>query len=513
MSRLGDNPPVIGLLLIACFCAGMDRLLGSDGRECLPVQGLHLVAGVDRSYAGSYASDPRFLRRLAGVHLVRERAILRGSQTSGLDLADSDDFVLRFKDAEPGSSFGASNRPVRTQDREVHLVTLSAEQFVIGVMDLESTLTHEYVHCAMRERLGERRYRALPRWVREGAAVWAAGQLDELGRNLVARAFMERTDPERLLSICLREPDEYMRDALTFAYLEHEHGADAVRRLIADWSNGAGVEDALRAQTGLGLAQLERRSARFSQAYYQELVGSSGLEDFLAAEQLAMRGDWQGGVALLADLAERRPGCLLAPQARYWMGRLSEQNGRYAGAAEAYAALLQHHPDQLGLQDDARIRLARCLCRMDRCELALDRLETFFTGEPPESVLAEARFAIGEAQYKLGVFDQSARNLRQAVMLRSRHSHEALAYLCLACLHAGHPRQSRLVFSELAARCPGYRRLPEIRREIELAERLAQDLPPMLIRDAGSARKSRSCAEVDRRCGSPRRASTSVLRR
>jgi hypothetical protein len=307
---------------------------------------------------------------------MRLRAILRAQERTGLVCRQPDRIVIGFRDSPVDTGFGASSRLVQSRDGQVHLITLSTEQLMLGVMDVDASLVHESIHCIMRERMGDRQYRALPKWIREGIAVWGAGQLPERARNVVATAFLERRDPETILERVGQldgPPDYYMMVALAFEYISHNHGEQAVRSLIADVVEGVRPSDAFEKATGLPLAEVESSRREFARMYFEGLLHSSGLFEFRQAQRLYRSGDTATAIEKLVTLARDRPDSLLQANAWYWAGRWSFELERYPQAALAFSIVVDHFPEHVGVYRGSRHELDRCYRRMSEKDVHLVR--------------------------------------------------------------------------------------------------------------------------------------------
>ncbi len=378
-------PSFIGLLLISGFCFGMQGLMSETGREWYPVVPLRLEQGVDMSYRGQYHQDPRFVRLLADMPTLRREALAAAQRRMGITTDDPDGFAIRFKDT---LDYGAASQPVRGERRDLSLVSLSAEQAVLGVMDIRGSMIHEFIHCLMRVEMGDAAYLALPVWVREGLAVWGAGQLEERTRNLVAGTFMDVVDGEALgaplgdLSLAWLRTDSYLLDALTFEWLAQTQGEAAVRSMVAELLAGADPEQALQRASGLHGDAVFTAQRRFARRYFEGVLLASGLEEFRLARRALDAGDRLRALAWLNRLVTERGDSVLVPMAWYRIGLLAEDIGWDQRAAEAYAQVVGHHSGQLGLQADSHLRLADCLLRLGRYELAAQQGERFLELHP-----------------------------------------------------------------------------------------------------------------------------------
>ncbi len=462
---------VISLVLIFLFGTGMDWLLTSSGREYFPVVALDIQQGVDRSYAGEYSGDTRFLAMLEEMPLIRAQALARAESRTGLTIENPEGFVLRFKDYSTASYFGASSQPVRAETGDVTLVTVSARQLMLGVMDVESSLVHEFIHGAMREKMGLRAYRALPKWIREGAAVWGAGQLREQARNVIAAAYLEKRDPDSVVHELLnlrQSADDYLSDAILFEYVDSIWGELAVRKIIQAIVSGRGHVEAFEDVCRVPWAMLDMLALKYSSVLFSKMVQDSGLALFQEARRQERWGDRQGAIERLLFLTEECADPLLKPNAWYWIGRWRQKQDRYESAAEAFARVLYDYPDQIGLQADSRMRLAQCLLETKDPEGARGELERFFKVHPdaPDWMRGDARFLLGRALFETAHYLDAAYLLQAATRQSPTFKEEAFYYLALSYLEAGEIFPCKLARSELAYRYPCSRFLPQLERRI-----------------------------------------------
>jgi tetratricopeptide (TPR) repeat protein len=380
--------PAVGLSLVLSFGLVMDGFFSESDRKSYPVVHLDIQDGVDRSYRGAYAQDSRFRSLVHNLAPLRLRTLRQAQDRIGLVCYEPERFVVRFKDYPRCSHFGASSRPVRAEVGDVHLVTLSAEQSVVGVMNVHDSLVHEFIHCVMREKMGDRAYLSVPRWIREGIAVWGAGQLRELSRNVIADAFLANRDVlsvQREFERLLHKRGNYLMHALLFEYIQVNHGEDAVRFLISEIVAGADFIVAFERATGLMWHQLMWRRDQFARMHFEGILMASGLREFQAAQRLHRLGSSATALERLYSLVQSRPDSLLTPKAWYWIGKWEAEQQQYDQAAEAFATVVYLFSDHLGLQDDSRYRLAECYSRMNQHHRVLEELNRFFEDHPSAS--------------------------------------------------------------------------------------------------------------------------------
>ena len=282
--------------------------------------------GVDRSYRGRFARDRRILALTRKLPAMRTRAIEKARKKTGMEINNHRKIVVTFRDAGAFSGFGASSKLVRSGAGEVHLVTLSTEQILLGVMDVEKSLVHECIHCIMRELMGDPYYRSLPRRIREGVAVWGASQIQERAREVVARTFLEHRDPREVLASIgdLDDPpDYYLMVALAFEYIAQYEGEDAVRDIIGEIVDGQDPIKAFEEATRLPMALVEQRSRIYTRMFFEHLLLENGLYEFQEAQRLYDEGNIADAIEMLMVLAVYRSDALLHANAWYWTGRWS----------------------------------------------------------------------------------------------------------------------------------------------------------------------------------------------
>lgn len=249
-------------------------------RAC--VAGL-LLAAVAAAYEGKYEDDPRLKRIREELPAKRDAAVRRIEKTLGVEMPAVD---VRLEDA--GRDRSGAFAEARTE-RGRQVLALKTEYLVLGAHDVEKTLVHELFHCLHRARLGPKAYARLPEWVREGAAVYVAGQGEERARILAA--FVGR-DP-RLDDPLVRLVDglagqhgflDYYEDVAAFEAAEERHGRDGVRRLLRKLLETADVAKAVREALGESMADFERAAAARARRVLEPLL-AEGRASILAARR------------------------------------------------------------------------------------------------------------------------------------------------------------------------------------------------------------------------------------
>jgi hypothetical protein len=126
--------------------------------------------------------------------------------------------------------------------------------------DLYRTLRHELAHLILHETVGVR----VPLWFAEGYASWAAGEWDRLGFLELNLAVVRGAVPDlRGLDGALRGSSTTADAAYALAVsavteLARRHPSHSLKPLMDRLQEGEDFEAAVRATTGLSLAQFER---------------------------------------------------------------------------------------------------------------------------------------------------------------------------------------------------------------------------------------------------------------
>jgi hypothetical protein len=287
-------------------------------------------------YRGKYATDPTIrevVKELEGVRgealpLVKERLTLVPREASKI--------VVSIKDVRParpetitrytGAAFETSGPSA--EDGRI-TTTIHPDYLVSRRFDLRQELAHEMVHAVMHDRMAEGDYRGLPKWVREGLAVWCAGQVEERFVSVLVseKAFRE---PERVFPGLDREEpgfDRYGEYGMAIMHLSARYGTNAPGKFAGLVIRGLATAGAIREVAGMELPDFvnEVRSLCLKRAR------SAEPPDYVAFVAI-VAADKERQYAKVCDLAAECLACgrdsPLLPDVLYWHGkacRLSKQ--------------------------------------------------------------------------------------------------------------------------------------------------------------------------------------------
>jgi tetratricopeptide (TPR) repeat protein len=331
----------------------------------LPLAGDLLVD----DYAGKYARDPRFTALRERTPALVEESLERLRRELGV--RGEPGALVRFADSGYRDRGGLRGKTytICREGRPRSVILFYTEYMVLDPEGYGQRLCHELKHALFRRRMGQA-YLELPRWVREGLALRAAGQLAERAGLILGNEVFAGRDPAAVLD-GLADGDhtytDYLEDALAFQWLEGQRRG-AVRRFCRRLAGGAPWEEAFRAAAGRGEGW-RRALDRHARKWVAAFVGEAG-RAFIALrrEDLARKRkdraaylEWarEKGRAAYARWLAAHPDHFLRPNAAYRLGRMETTLGEYAAAREAFHRVLAVPHRRHTLADDACWRLGR----------------------------------------------------------------------------------------------------------------------------------------------------------
>ncbi|HEX9779992.1 MAG TPA: hypothetical protein VGB20_02120 [bacterium] len=364
--------------------AAMPFALMEGGPQLLHNQTAPVVDGIALAYEGRYSRHPEFPRLVAEAGVLRRRALAQVEDRLGLVPRNPERIIVRFADGLMPDEPVATRRTRYLNGRTVEMLTVYLEPLLLGVVDLERVLTHEMIHAAMRDRMGAP-YERLPQWLREGAATWGAGQLEEKAAVLIAGKAFARQDPATLIDGLDTEPhamDDYFEDAMFFRFLEKTGGTGAARRAIQGVVEGRPYRRAFEDAAGASWESLQADAEAFARASIQDALAASGFEMYRRASERYFAEDYEGALAELDAFTRARPDSWLAPNALFLAASARMMLERPAEAVPDLARVVESFPSYYYLIDDAQYRLSIALIRsgdLERGNAALTRFLNDFT--------------------------------------------------------------------------------------------------------------------------------------
>jgi len=217
-------------------------------------------------YDGKYKSDPRLAKVRAELPARLAAARKRIPYEGALR--------VEFRDLGQKGA-GVLARTLRGE--EGFVIVLYTEPLLLRIHELEATLAHELVHCLQKKRWGTRGEMRYPAWVREGMAVYLAGQFEERARALAAYAGREGAPADAVTRIVngldgRHGLHDYAEDGAAFVGVEQRHGRQNARAFVEALLDGASAASAARSVLGEKWDVFERESAEFARRRLAPLV-------------------------------------------------------------------------------------------------------------------------------------------------------------------------------------------------------------------------------------------------
>src|SRR5690606_35535825 len=116
----------------------------------------------------------------------------------------------------------AITETIAVDDKPYTRIIVYTEHVGDGAEDHPSRIVHELKHAAFRDVMGQA-YLDLPKWVREGLAVYGAEQLEDRLAAIVGGETFSGRDPRKLLDgidDADHDTNDYLEDAAAFLWLE-----------------------------------------------------------------------------------------------------------------------------------------------------------------------------------------------------------------------------------------------------------------------------------------------------
>lgn len=347
-----------------------------------------------KPYRGKYAEEPECRRLMQELPARMAQSAAAMGARLGLP-GDVSNVVLQFEDIplviKKDVALGGTST-TRVGGRAIQWITLNFEAHFGGTADLGVELDHEMTHALLRNALGAR-HGAIPKWVREGLAVWAAGQGKERIDFWMTLAW-DKPDPVAHLLNGLESPEhslkDYPEDYLAVAALESLKGEEGVRAFVKLLVAGKNAHDAAAGASGKTWEEFEAFAKEFATKRLMDALGQGSHAAWKRAIGVYMGAkDWPGAQDALfavANGAHRDTWC--GALAAYYFARALQIDGRIEDARTALLMFLGDEGPRTGLMDDALWNLGLCEDKLGETDAALatfDRLARDFSFAPTAS--------------------------------------------------------------------------------------------------------------------------------
>jgi hypothetical protein len=237
--------------------------------------------------------------------------------------------------------------------------------------DFHSRVIHELKHAGFRGIMGQK-YLDLPKWIREGLAVYGAGQYPDRFRQILSNQAFGGTDPRKVLD-GIDDPDnkhttdDYLEDAFFFVWLsgqKKEGTIEFCRRLVLGEDYKKIIADVCKLTYGeimeLAAHVLEVTiKGWFGDEYdaYNKLRTEEAKAEQNGTESLK---NWlnKGGLKAYQDWYEKNWRDIFAPLVRYRIGKGLNAVGQYEEARKILVAVRDECDRVSTICDDAAYQYA-----------------------------------------------------------------------------------------------------------------------------------------------------------
>lgn len=348
------------------------------------------------AYKGKFAEDVRLKAAIAALPGYLEEGYGMLEERLGVQLKPHTHVIYSFVDMTPKTGGGAkaTTRVIGVDNEPTTIVYFYTESVVTDPAGYHTTAIHELKHAGFIGVMGDA-YHDLPKWIREGLALWGSNDIDERVRLLLCNEIAGKRDPLGMLD-GIEDVDhnyrDYMEDVLAFEWLESKAKGNVkafCKRLVAGedyraiWADLSGLSYAeamaqadahcrQRVEAALGEAYpafktLREQSDKAMQqggpatrAWLND-GGEAGLRDWLdnnaehpaapmarlsLARALVIAGLHQPGRVVLQHVLDNDGDvCTLLDDAQFWIGVSYNYQRDQANAREAFGVLLRDYPN------------------------------------------------------------------------------------------------------------------------------------------------------------------------
>lgn len=286
--------------------------------------------GVVKGYDGKYVKDVRFQKALKNLPGYVNEAWKTLKQTLGVDLKGAQ-VIFDFKDKNWSRTTNrAVTETISVDYKPYTKMTFYTEHVALSDADFKSRVIHELKHAAFRDVMGVS-YLDLPKWVREGLAVYGAQQFDDRLPAIVGGAIFSGRDGRASLD-GIDDPnhnvEDYLEDCAAFMWLEEQKQGgvhEYCKRLlkgedcIAVFAEIGGMEirQALDAAAEYAVKLVEERFGDAEESYLKIR------EDEFTARKEKTHIGWfnDTGIERYETWLSENPDHPLAPNCRYRLGK------------------------------------------------------------------------------------------------------------------------------------------------------------------------------------------------
>lgn len=329
---------------------------------CAAAQGVDPVA----KYAGKYEKDDRFKKAFGKFDVLREEALKIVCDRLGVGTVDARAIWFTIADAlapDAEKLVRYTEEPFQTSSPAAGVaeIVLRPEYIVNGTHDLRETVIHELTHAVMRLRMKRDDYARVPRWLREGIALWVAGQIESRVRALL-RAPEYAAQPAGLLAGLDDKGGglvRYGEYGLAIEYLVKAKGPAVIAELVARLERGEDARKAVAAVAGTTWEAFRDAAYAYAHKRIEELRPPQAETDaYLEIVRLDRERQYEQVMKASRAFLGEHPESLYRGDVLYWRGKAFRLRKQPAEAEKALKEVLTKHRAASGYVDEALYQLA-----------------------------------------------------------------------------------------------------------------------------------------------------------
>jgi len=318
-------------------------------------------------YAGKYEGDIRLQAAMEALPGYKSEGLRTLHKRLGVDLAPHARVLYAFKDGGPKVSGGlnATTRIIGIDNKPTVIIYLYAERVVTDHEGFRRTVIHEMKHAGFLGIMGDA-YHDLPKWIREGLALWGTEDVDSRVQLVLCNRITGGKDPMDVLD-GVEDPEhtnrDYLEDVLAFEWLASKSPdnisafcrrlteGEPYRKIWSDLS-GAPYDVAMREAN----AYCRRRVEQALGDGYETFAAFRKEGDAAMKKGAAATREWlkSGGHAGFKQWLSRRAGHPAEPMGRMSLARALIIAGEHAAGRELLREILEKDAGRSTLMDDAQ---------------------------------------------------------------------------------------------------------------------------------------------------------------
>ena len=280
---------------------------------------------------------------------IRAKALANLEMRLGIKYEDNNSILIRLrdigiKDARGKGILMAQRITENNENGESMVIQLFNEYIMMNMVDTQEELNHEITHAVMRELLGKESYTRLPKWFREGTAVYCASQGKSKMDVIFSSAF--NTDMNKFINGLEGKHSfsDYAEDYLAFDYIEKEHSIDKlkeiVRRVVFEKET---YQAAVAGSLGMPYSGfLEKAKEHALQQADQWVEKTKGFEDFMKAKQAFSTKNYTVGTTHLNACLLSADNEFIITGAKYYLARCSMLQKDWDKASSEFEYIQKH---------------------------------------------------------------------------------------------------------------------------------------------------------------------------